>query len=106
MRFGIVSAAALAVLSGCGGLGRPSDKQVLVATCLERGEAEATCDCIVGALENNLDPKLFSQVAQAVGREKQDMQDYLNSLSKEDLLAFSAITNDLEACGEAAPTGG
>ena len=105
MRVLIVSAAAMAVLSGCGGLGRPSDKQVLVATCLEQGEAEATCNCVVGALEKNLDPARLKQVAKAVGRDKQDMQDYLNSLPEEDLLAFSAITNDLEACGAAAPKG-
>ncbi|MBA3070440.1 MAG: hypothetical protein FP825_18425 [Hyphomonas sp.] len=105
MRFLIVSAAALTALSGCGGLGRPSDKQALVATCIEKGEAEATCNCVADALEKNLKPELFKKVAQAAGRDKQDMVEFMSSLPVEDLLAFSAVTNDLEACGGAAPAG-
>jgi len=99
MRVLVMTAAALLVLAACGGMGRPSDKQALVSTCIERGEAEATCNCVVTALEKNLKPELFKKVAQATGREKQDMLEYMTTLPVEDLLAFSAVTNDLEACG-------
>lgn len=105
MRILMMTAAALLVLVGCGGVGRPSDKQVLVSTCIEKGEAEATCNCVVTALEKNLKPELFKKVAQATGREKQDMLEYMTTLPVEDLLAFSAVTNDLEACGEAVAAG-
>ncbi|WP_291196040.1 hypothetical protein [Hyphomonas sp.] len=104
MRIFIV-AAALSVLAGCSALG-PSDKQALVSTCIEKGEAEATCTCVATALEVNLPPELFKKVAQAAGREKQDMVEYMSTLPVEDLLAFSAVTNDLEVCGNAAATGG
>lgn len=104
MRVFIV-AAALSVLAGCSALG-PSDKQALVSTCIEKGEAEATCTCVADALEKNLPPELFKKVAQAAGREKQDMVEYMSGLPVEDLLAFSAVTNDLEVCGNAAATGG
>jgi len=100
-----ILAAALSVLAGCSALG-PSDKQALVSTCIEKGEAEATCTCVATALEANLPPELFKKVAQAAGREKQDMVEYMSTLPVEDLLAFSAVTNDLEVCGNAAATGG
>ncbi len=107
MRVFIIAASALLVLSGCGGVfGGPSDKQVLVSTCVESGEAETACSCVAEALERNLSPELFKKVAQAVGRDKQDMVEYMSTLPIEDLLAFSAVTNDLEVCGEAAATGG
>ncbi|MBA4337455.1 MAG: hypothetical protein C0421_01255 [Hyphomonas sp.] len=101
----LIVAAALSVLAGCSALG-PSDKQALVSTCIEKGEAEATCTCVATALEANLPPELFKKVAQAAGREKQDMVEYMSTLPVEDLLAFSAVTNDLEVCGNAAATGG
>lgn len=104
MRVFIV-AAALSALAGCSALG-PSDKQALVSTCIEKGEAEATCTCVATALEANLPPELFKKVAKAAGREKQDMVEYMSGLPVEDLLAFSAVTNDLEVCGNAAATGG
>jgi hypothetical protein len=100
-----VLAASLSVLAGCSALG-PSDNQALVATCIEKGEAEATCTCVADALEKNLPPELFKKVAQAAGREKQDMVEYMSTLPVEDLLAFSAVTNDLEMCGNAAAKGG
>lgn len=106
MRVLIVAASALVVLSGCGGMGGLSDKQALVATCIEKGEAEATCACVADALEKNLPPELFKKVAQAAGREKQDMVEYMSGLPVEDLLAFSAVTNDLQLCGDTAATGG
>ncbi len=104
MRVVVVAASALFVLAGCGG--GLSDKQALISTCVENGESEATCGCIASALEKNLSPELFKKVAQAAGRDKQDMVEYMNTLPIEDLLAFSAVTNDLEVCGEAAATGG
>lgn len=103
MRVLIVAASALFVLAGCGG---QSDKQALVSTCIENGESEATCSCVASALEKNLSPELFKKVAQAAGRDKQNMDEYLDTLPIEDLLAFSAVTNDLELCGEAAVTEG
>ncbi len=106
MRVLIVAAATFAVLSGCDSLGRPSDNQALVATCIEKGEAEATCACVADALEKNLPPELFKKVAQAAGREKRDMVEYMSGLPVEDLLAFSAVTNDLQRCGDAAASGG
>ena len=105
MRIFATAALALVILSACSGLGRPTDKQALVSTCIEKGEAEATCNCVADALEKNLSPELFKKVAQAAGHEKQDMVEYMSSLPVEDLLAFSAVTNDLEACGTAAATG-
>lgn len=101
-----IAASVLTLLAGCGGLGRPTDKQALASTCIEKGEAEATCNCIAVALEKNLSPELFKKVAQAAGREKQDMVEYMSGLPVEDLLAFSAVTNDLEACGNAAAGSG
>jgi hypothetical protein len=106
MRVFIVATAAITFLAGCGGFGQVSDKQALVTTCIEKGENEATCNCVAGALEAKLSPELYKQVAQAAGREKQDMFEYMSSLPVEDLLAFSAVTNDLAACGETAATGG
>ncbi len=106
MRVLVLAAASLTVLAGCGMIGGQSDKQALVATCVEKGEAEATCTCVADALEKNLSPELFRKVAQATGREKQDMIEYMSGLPVEDLLAFSAVTNDLEVCGDAAATGG
>lgn len=105
MRVWTVSAAALMTLAGCGALGGPTDRQVLIKTCIENGNAEAACTCEVDALETNLPPELFGKLAQAVGRDKQSELDYLNTLPLEDLLAFSAVTNDLEACASQAAAG-
>ncbi|MCU0731678.1 MAG: hypothetical protein MUE84_08825 [Hyphomonas sp.] len=105
MRGFLLAAASLALLSGCGMLGK-SDKQALIDTCLESGSSEATCSCEATALEKNLPPELFKKVAQGIGREKQNQIEYLSTLPVEDLLAFSAVTNDLEACGDVAATGG
>ncbi len=106
MRVLTVSALALVTLAGCGALGKPSDKKVLIATCMENGGPEATCSCEAEALEKNLPPELFKKVAQAIGREKQNQLEYLTTLPVEELLAFSAVTNDLEACASTAATGG
>lgn len=106
MRVFVLAAASLALLAGCGALGGKSDKQALVDTCVEKGEGEATCTCVADALEKNLSPELFKKVAQAAGRDKQDMVEYMSGLPVEDLLAFSEVTNDLEVCGNAAATGG
>jgi len=106
MRKIILAAASLALLAGCGMIGGQSDKQALVATCVEKGESEATCTCVADALEKNLSPELYKKVAQAAGREKQDMIEFMSGLPVEDLLAFSAVTNDLEMCGDPAATGG
>ncbi len=100
-----IGAAALTVLAGCSALG-PSDKQALVATCIEEGRPESMCTCEAEALEKNLPPELFKKIAQAIGRDKQNQLEYLSTLPVEDLLAFSAVTNDLEVCGNAAATGG
>ena len=80
MRVLTVSALALVTLAGCGALGKPSDKKVLIATCMENGGPEATCSCEAEALEKNLPPELFKKVAQAIGREKQNQLEYLNAL--------------------------
>lgn len=106
MRVFVLAVSALALLAGCGGIGRPSDKQALVSTCIEKGEAEPTCTCVADSLEKNLPPELFKKVAQAAGRDKQDMVEYMSTLPVEELLAFSAVTNDLEACGNAAAAEG
>ena len=107
MRVLVLAASACVVLAGCGGaFGGPSDKQALVSACVEQGESEAACSCVTDALQKNLSPELFKKVAQAVGRDKQNMVEYMGTLPIEDLLAFSAVTNDLEVCGEAAATGG
>lgn len=106
MRVLTVSALALVTLGGCGAIGGPSDTQALIKTCIESGSPEATCSCEAEALEKNLPPELFKKVAQAIGRDKQNQLEYLNTLSVEELLAFSAVTNDLEACASAAATGG
>jgi hypothetical protein len=106
MRVFIVAASALVLVSGCGALGRPSDKQAMVASCIDKGEAETTCNCVANALEANLPPELFEKVAQAVGRDKKDMVEYMFSLPADELFAFSKVTNELEACGNAAATGG
>lgn len=106
MQIYVILVPALLALGGCSGLGGPSDRQALVSTCIEKGEAEATCSCVAEALETNLPPELFQKVAQAAGREKQDMLEYMSTLPVEDLLAFSAVTNDLESCGDAAATEG
>ena len=105
MRNLAIAALVCTALAGCGGLGRPTDKQALVSTCIEKGEAEATCNCVATALEKNRSPELFKKVAKAAGHEKRDMVEYMSSLPVEDLLAFSAVTNDLEACGAAATSG-
>lgn len=94
----------MAVLAGCGAMG-PSDKQVLVSTCIEQGEAESTCKCVAEALEKNLSPELFSTVAQKMGREKQSLIDVSMSLEVDDILALSAATNDIAACGDYTATG-
>jgi len=106
MRVWTVSGAALMALAGCGALGGPTDRQVLIKTCIESGSAEPACNCEVEALEKNLPPELFGKLAQAVGRDKQSELDYLNTLPLDDLLAFSAVTNDLEACASRAAPGG
>jgi hypothetical protein len=106
MRVWTVSAVALLTLAGCGALGGPTDKQALIKTCMQSGSAETTCSCEAEALEKNLPPELFKKFAQAVGREEQNQLEYLNSLTVEELLAFSAVTNDLEACAGAAASGG
>ncbi len=106
MRVFIVAASALVLVSGCGGLGRPSSKQAMVAACIDKGEAEPTCNCVADALEENLPPELFEKVAQAVGQDKKDMVEYMFSLPADELVAFSAVTGELEMCGNAAAAGG
>jgi len=106
MRVCVLAVSAMALLAGCGVIGRLSDKQALVSTCIEDGRTESICKCEADALEKNLPPEIFKKIAQAIGREKQDQIEYLSSLPIEELLAFSAVTNDLEMCGNAAATEG
>ena len=106
MKAGVVAAGALLMLAGCGpGADAPSDRELLVETCIADGEAEATCDCIADALQNNLPSDLFRKTAQAVGRDRKDMMTFIGDLSGEEQLAFSAVLNDLFACSLAGETG-
>lgn len=104
MRFAIITGLSAVLLAGCGALG-PSDKQKMVSTCVDQGEAESTCKCVVDALEKNLSAELFSKVAKGMGDDKQSLIDISMSMEVEDLLALSAATNDMAACGENIATG-
>ena len=64
-------AGALALaLTACGGTG--GAKASMVKACTDAGEEVAMCNCIADGLEENLDPKTFNTVAQAIaeGEEK------------------------------------
>lgn len=104
MRLAMMTGLSLLALAGCGVMG-PSDKQKMVSTCVDQGEAETTCKCVVDALEKNLSPELFSKVAKGMGEEQQSLIDLSSSMSVEDIMALSAATNDMAACGENIATG-
>ncbi len=97
MKAGIVATIAALMLAGCG-LGGPSDRQVLVDSCVADGEAEATCACITTAMEKNLSPELFKKTAQAVGRDKKDMMTFVGELTVQEQLSFSSVLGDMFAC--------
>ncbi|MFN4025399.1 MAG: hypothetical protein ACK4MQ_11245 [Hyphomonas sp.] len=106
MKAGVVAAGAFLVLAGCGqGASAPSDRALLVQTCTEDGEAEATCGCIADAMENNLPSDLFRKTAQAIGRDRKDMMTFVGELSGDEQLAFTAILSDLFACSLTGETG-
>jgi hypothetical protein len=104
MRLAMMTGLTLLALAGCGALG-PSDKQKMVSTCMAQGEAETTCKCVVEALEKNLPPELFSRIAQGMGEEKKDLIELSMSMEAKDIMALSAATNDMAACGENIATG-
>ncbi|MFN7179554.1 hypothetical protein [Hyphomonas sp.] len=104
MRLAMISGLSLLALAGCGALG-PSDKQKMVSTCIEQGEAETTCKCVADALEKNLSPELFAKVAKGLGEEGKDLIELSMSMEGKDIMALSAATNDMAACGENIATG-
>ena len=106
MKAGVIAAAAGLMLAACGqGAERPSDRELLVRTCVSDGEAEETCNCIAGAMEDNLSTELFSKTARAVGEDGTDMMTYVGELTLEEQLAFNAVLGDMFACSLAGETG-
>lgn len=104
MRLAMITGLSVLALAGCGVMG-PSDKQKMVSTCIEQGEAETTCRCVVDALEKNLSPELFAKVAKGMGDDQQSLVDLSSSMEIDDIMALAAATNDMAACGEGIATG-
>lgn len=106
MKAGVIAAGAFLVLAGCGqGASAPSDRALLVETCIADGEAETTCGCIADAMQKNLPADLFRKTSQAIGRDRKDMMTFVGQLSDEEQRAFAAVLNDLFACSLAGETG-
>ncbi len=99
MRKMMAGALAGVVLTGCGaGLGGPSDRDVLVSSCVADGEAEATCACIADAMKDNLSPELLKKSADAIGRNGQDEMAFLSSLSMPEAMEYAKVTADMLEC--------
>ncbi|KCZ93848.1 hypothetical protein [Hyphomonas johnsonii] len=94
MRTLVLSLAAIGLLAGCG----KSDKATLVASCTAEGESQQACACIADAMETNLSPDLFKRTAQAIGREKQEVERFVLSLTPDDQMEFAAVVGDMFTC--------
>ena len=84
------------VLSGCGQQSQPRER--LKAACVADAQPEATCECLVSALETRLPPELFQRLAVAVGREQREIGDFIRSLPQDDQLELGAALSDMFAC--------
>tara|TARA_R110002126_G_scaffold130275_1_gene273530 strand:+ start:234 stop:545 length:312 start_codon:yes stop_codon:yes gene_type:complete len=95
MRVLILTGLGLAMLAACS---QKSDRETLTEACIADGEAPETCDCITGAMEEKLSPDLFRRTAAAIGREKRDIEDFVESLSMSDQLEFAASLSAMISC--------
>ena len=100
MRILALSLMALVALAACGG---QNDHKALVASCTAGGESPAACSCIADAMQARLSPDLYKRTAQAIGREKRDVEAYIVSLPTNEQLEFAGVVNDLFTCKLAPP---
>ena len=95
MRVLILTGLCLAMLAACS---QKSDREMLTEACIADGEGPETCACITGAMEEKLSPDLFRRTAAAIGREKRDVEDFVESLSMNDQLEFAASLSAMISC--------
>ncbi|MDX1291291.1 MAG: hypothetical protein R3265_00660 [Hyphomonas sp.] len=95
MRVLILSGLSMAMLAGCS---QKSNREMLTEACIADGEAPETCDCITAAMEDKLSADLFRRTAVAVGREKRDVEDFLESLTMDEQLEFASSLSAMITC--------
>ena len=95
MRTLILSGFVMLALVGCN---QKSDRDTLAQTCVANGESPETCDCITGAMEEQLSPDLFRRTAAAVGREKRDIEDFVSELPMSEQLEFASALTGMMSC--------
>ena len=88
------------LLAACGS--QTSDKQYLVDKCVSEGEAQETCDCVVTAMENNLDDKTFAKLVDAAksgGDPDAAMEEIMGDMSDpEDMQKIMALGLEVMQC--------
>ncbi len=92
------AAFALVCVTACNG--SAGDAKALTSTCTDQGERPETCACVVTAMQSKLPDELFARTADAVGRQKRDVESFVRNLPEADQIAFAIVANDLLACGE------
>ena len=72
----------------------------MLAACSQKSDREGpeTCACITGAMEEKLSPDLFRRTAAAIGREKRDVEDFVESLTMADQLEFASSLTAMISC--------
>ena len=95
MRILILSGLSLALLAACG---QKSDSEILTETCIEAGEGPEICACITTVMEEKLSPDLFRRTAAAVGREKRDVADFVESVTMREQLELAAVLSAMVSC--------
>jgi hypothetical protein len=101
MRISAIFVTALALIGLAACEQKASSAAVLTENCVSSGESAALCDCLVKSMQTKLDPDLFARTAQAVGRDKQTVEAFIQTLPQAEQIAFSVVSNDLLSCAAA-----
>ena len=95
MRVLTLSCLCLAMLAACS---QKSDRELLTEACIADGEAPETCACISGVMEEKLSPDLYRRTAAAIGRQRRDVGDFVESLSMSEQLEFAGTLSAMISC--------
>ncbi len=96
----VVAFVAVCALASCGG--GNADNQKVAAYCVENGGDDASCDCMAGYLEENLQPDLFAKLATLAEGGEEALAKARASMPPEEQLSLGInMLGAVEACGEA-----